>query len=132
MQPSKLVTLIGAVYSFYYPRLSVIELEAEDITYQAINDLIGKQLRVMVKMNDEKTGNKIVQFMGIKKELPVPETVKVAAVSKKALARPNAQHEELQDDPTPAKKAVQVKAKLDDDTPGKEPLPWESEDEPVE
>lgn len=132
MQPSKLVTLIGAIYSFYYPRLSVIELEAEDITYQAINDLIGKQLRVMVKMNEDKTGNKIVQFMGIKKELPVPETVKVAAVSKKALARPqtttNENHEELQDDPTPAKKPAKAEEK---DASGTRPLPWES-DEPEE
>jgi hypothetical protein len=106
MQPSKLVTLFSAVYGFYYPRMSVIELEAEDITPQVVNDLIGKQLRVMVKLNEDKTGNKVVEFMSIKQELAVPETVKVAAVSKKMVARPgsdepttNATHPETQDNP---------------------------------
>jgi flavin-dependent dehydrogenase len=88
MSPSKLVELVKAVYAFYYPKLSVVELEAEDMTIKVINDLIGKQLRVNVKLNAEGTNNKVSDFMAIKKQLPLSEDVKVAAVPKKAVEKP--------------------------------------------
>jgi hypothetical protein len=87
-KPSKLVNLVKALYAFYYPKLSVIELEADDMNVGVINDLIGKQLRITVKLNDDKTNNKITEFMAIKKELAVPETLNVADVPKKHLATP--------------------------------------------
>lgn len=86
--PSKLVSLVKAVYGFYYPDLSVIELEAEDMTLPVINDLIGKQLRVTVKLNQDGTGNRITEFMAIKKELDVPDTITIARVPAKMLAKP--------------------------------------------
>lgn len=127
-QPSKLVTLFKAVYAFYYPKLDIIELEADDITLQAINDLIGRQLRITVKLNDDKTGNKVTEFMAIKKEMDVPDTIKVATVSKKMSAKvsepTNSKHKELEDD-EPKKE----KEPLDDYPTGDEPqrpLPWET------
>lgn len=89
VNPSKLVNLVKAVYAYYYPKLSVVELEADDMTPAVINDLIGKQLRVSVKLNEEGSANKITEFMAIKKELDVPETVKIASVAKKVLAKPS-------------------------------------------
>lgn len=75
--PSKLVTLVKAVYAFYYPNLSVVELEAEDMDFKVINDLIGKQLRIAVKLTTDGTNNKVTEFMAIKQELTVPDEVKV-------------------------------------------------------
>jgi hypothetical protein len=88
MQASKLVSLVKAVYAFYYPKLKVEDLTADEMTPAVINDLIGKQLRVSVKFNAEKTGNKVTEFMAIKKEIELPETVKLAEVAKKMLAKP--------------------------------------------
>lgn len=79
--PSKLVTFVKAVYAHYYPKLSVIELEAEDMTPEVINDLIGKQLRITIKVKPRSDGsgdtNNVTEFMAIKKELPLPEGVKL-------------------------------------------------------
>lgn len=84
--PSKLVTLTKALYSFYYPKLDVSLLEAEDMSEGVINDMIGKQLKVVVKLNEEETSSKVSDFMVIKKELDVPEEVKIAETS--LLSRP--------------------------------------------
>lgn len=108
--PSKLVTLTKAVYAYYYPRVSVIELEADEMTPAVFNDMIGKQLRVSVKINEEGTANKVSDFMAIKKELEVPEDVKIAPVAKKHLAKPGADA------------AANVKGS---DQEEGEPLPWE-------
>jgi hypothetical protein len=86
--PSKLVTLVKAVYAFYYPKLSVVELEADDMTIGTINDLIGKQLRVAVKLNADGTNNKITEFMAVKKEIEVPGDIVIQAVPNKMLAKP--------------------------------------------
>lgn len=84
--PSKLVTIVEAIYAYYYPDLSVKELEAEDMTPPVINDLIGKQLKVVVKLNEDR--NKITEFLQIKAELDVPEEIKIAET--KLTAKPAA------------------------------------------
>jgi hypothetical protein len=113
-QPSKLVTLVKAVYAFYYPKLSVIELEADEMTPAVINDLIGKQIRVAVKINEAGTGNKVTEFMAVRKELAVPEDVKVAAVAKKHLAKPTGEVATA-DEEKPAKVAKKPAAKVAED-----------------
>jgi hypothetical protein len=109
MSPSKLVELVKAVYAFYYPKLSVVELEAEDMSIKVINDLIGKQLRINVKLNADGTNNKVSDFMAIKKELPIPEEVKVASVPKKVQGKPEEAKVE------PAKEAVDEE--MDENSP---------------
>lgn len=76
--PSKLVTIFKAIYGFYFPTISITDMEAEEANSLMVqNALIGAQLRITVKLNDDKTGNKVTEFMSIKKELPVPEDVKL-------------------------------------------------------
>lgn len=109
MSPSKLVNLVKAVYAFYYPKLSVVELEAEDMSIKVINDLIGKQLRINVKLNADGTNNKVSDFMAIKKELPIPEEVKVASVPKKVQGKPS---QEAKVEP-----AKEVEEEMDENSP---------------
>lgn len=77
--PSKLVNLVKAVYGYYYPKLDISDLKASAMSAAVLNDLIGKQVRVSVKFNDDKTGNKITDFMSIKEELKVSEDIKIAS-----------------------------------------------------
>jgi hypothetical protein len=86
LNPSKLVNLVKAAYGFYYPKLDVSFLTADDMTAPVVNDLIGKQLRIAVKMNDDKTNNKVTDFMAIKKELEISSEIKVA--QPKSVAQP--------------------------------------------
>lgn len=126
-QPSKLVTLVKAVYAFYHPKLDVIELEADDMTLQVINDLIGKQMRVTIKVNEEKTGNKVTEFMAVKREIEIPSGIEIAKVSKKMAVREsaptNSKHAEVKDDPE--EKPRKEKEPLDDYPDDQRPLPWE-------
>lgn len=76
MNASKLVTIFRAVYGFYMPGIDVNSLKAAEVNSLMMqNVLIGTQLRVNVKLTDDKLGNKITDFMMIKKELPVPAEV---------------------------------------------------------
>lgn len=88
--PSKLVNFVKAIYAYYYPKLSVVELEAEDMTPEVINDLIGKQLRITIKVKPRADGNgdtnNVTEFMSIKKELELPNEVKIDAP--KEVAKP--------------------------------------------
>lgn len=73
MNPSKLVTIFKAVYGFYFPGINVTDMSAEEAdNLMNQNVLIGAQLKITVKMNDDKTGNKVTDFMSIKKELLIP------------------------------------------------------------
>lgn len=87
-QPSKLVNIVKAVYGYAYPKIDVLKLEAEDMSPQVVNDLIGKQLMIVVKQNADKTGNKVTDFMVIKKELDVPKDFGVVTVNEKMLDTP--------------------------------------------
>jgi hypothetical protein len=121
--PSKLVTLVKAIYAHYYPKLSVVEIEADDMTLPVINDLIGKQLRIIVKLNDDKSNNKITDFMAIKKELAIPEEVVIARVPKSMLPknRQNDPEPEAEEEAKPEKKE---KAEPEADAEGKSDLPF--------
>lgn len=114
--PSKLVTLVKAVYGFYYPKMNVMMLTSEEMTPQVINDLIGKQVRISVKLNNEKTRNKVADFMTIKAEIELPEFVKVAEVAKKMVAKPAAKA--VEDD-----KPVEPEAESEESEEGKD-LPF--------
>lgn len=114
--PSKLVTLVKAVYGFYYPKMNVMMLTSEEMTPQVINDLIGKQVRISVKLNNEKTRNKVADFMTIKAEIELPEFVKVAEVAKKMVAKPAAKA--VEDD-----KPVESEAESEESEEGKD-LPF--------
>lgn len=83
---SKLVAFTKSLYKFYYPKLDVMLLEAEDMTDAVINDMIGKQIKVVVKLNADETSNKVTDFMAIDEELEVPEEVKIAPT--KLVAKP--------------------------------------------
>lgn len=80
MSPSKLITIFKAIYGFYFPDTKVEEIPVDEVT-PLINNLIGCQVRMNVKLEDEK--NKIVGYIVIKEELPVPEDIKIATISKK-------------------------------------------------
>ncbi len=68
--------------------------------------MIGKQLVVVVKLNDDKSSSKVTEFMTIEKELDVPEEVKLAEtklvakpkISKIAEANAATEKEEVKDD----------------------------------
>lgn len=81
VNPSKLVTIFKALYGFYYPDLNVFNMSTPSIGM--INDLIGKQVRIAVKVKGEgdEARNKITDYTVIKKELEVPEGVSVATVA---------------------------------------------------
>lgn len=70
LQPSKLFNVFKAIYDFYYPQVNLREWKLDMINKAAINDLIGKQLRMTLSEEDGK--NKPTAFMAIKKELEVP------------------------------------------------------------
>lgn len=113
--PSKLVGLVKAVYAHYYPKLSVVEVEAEDMTLPVINDLIGKQLRVVVKLNDDKTNNKVTDFMAIKKELGIPDEVVIAKVPKKML--PKNRQDDTEENLDPVKETEEKATEKKSDLP---------------
>lgn len=128
--PSKLVSLVKAVYAHYYPKLSIVEIEAEDMTLPVINDLIGKQLRIIVKLNDDKTNNKVTDFMAVKKELEIPESVTIAKVPKKMLPKnrqddPEEDEPEAKEEAKPAKeKKAEPESEVKTEEKGKSDLPF--------
>lgn len=101
INPSKLVTILKALYGFYYPKLNVFNMSIPSIGM--INDLIGKQVRIAVKVKgdapvegeEDMRKNKITDYTVIKKELEVPEGVKVA---KTAASRTSTPVTDLPDD----------------------------------
>jgi len=116
--PSKLVTLVKAVYGFYYPKLNVNVLTAEDMNPQVINDLIGKQVRVSVKLNDDKTRNKVADFMTIKAEMKVPEKVEIVTIGKSMVAKPmTGQVEPKKEDEKPTEEKKEKAVVDPDDIP---------------
>lgn len=121
--PSKLVTIFKAVYGFYYPKLNVNDLS--EPSPEVVNDLIGKQVRVTVKLGgDNNQWNKITDYTVVKAELPVPDSVKIEAVKNVAVGTIDPQ----------AAAANAEEAKAEESESGEEmeedidrPLPWEGE-----
>jgi len=68
LKASKLYQLIKTVYKFYKPAVKVDEIKPEDITAEVINELEGKQLIAIVKIN-ENGNNKVSDVLSIKEEL---------------------------------------------------------------
>lgn len=115
--PSRLVTIFKAIYGHYYPKLDVGDL-SEPGTNQ-INDLIGKQVRVTVKVGGQDNNwNKITEYTKIKEEMEIPEGVKIEGVTsspKKAA-------------PAPAKASEPEKEEDEEEEMEEEidrPMPWE-------
>ena len=71
MSPSKLYLLFTAVYGHYYEKVDISKWDASMVNTEAVNDLIGKQLRISVQLQTNGK-NKITTFLPIKKELPIP------------------------------------------------------------
>jgi hypothetical protein len=67
---SKLYSLVKAIYGFYHDKVDVDTLHADDVNMDFINDLLGKQVVLSVKLVNGK--NKITDFAVIEKELEVP------------------------------------------------------------
>lgn len=68
LKASKLYTLIKTIYKHYKPQVKVDEMEPEKITDEVINELEGKQIMAIVKVNDNEK-NKITDIMSIKEEV---------------------------------------------------------------
>lgn len=74
LKASKLFGLIRTVYRFYKPDVKVEDMKPEDITDTLINELEGKQLVAIVKVN-ENGNNKVSDIMSIKEEVKLGETM---------------------------------------------------------
>jgi len=74
LKPSKLYQLIKTVYKKYKPEVKVDEMKPEDITADVINELEGKQLIAIVKIN-ENGNNKVSDVLSIKEELKTGEAM---------------------------------------------------------
>lgn len=70
LKPSKLYQLVKTIYKKYKPEVKVDEMEAGDITTEVINELEGKQIMAIVKIN-ENGNNKVSDVLSIKDELKV-------------------------------------------------------------
>lgn len=68
MKASKLYNLIKTMYRFYKPEVKVDTMDASQITDTLINDLAGKELIAIVKIN-ENGNNKVSDIMSIKEEI---------------------------------------------------------------
>lgn len=79
MSPSKLFQIFTAVYAYYHKDIDLNEWYPEMVNMQAINDLIGKQLRITVNLTQDKK-NKITSFMPIREELEPIKDEEVKAV----------------------------------------------------
>lgn len=87
ISPSKLMSIFKAFYAYYHPDIDVNDLSAPSMSM--VNDLIGKQVRISVKVKGDKPEegeedrrkNKITDYMVIKKELEVSDDIRVAKVA---------------------------------------------------
>lgn len=84
LKASKLYNLIRTIYKFYHPEVKVDEMEATEITDNVINQLEGKQLMAIVKIN-ENGNNKVSDIMSIKEEIKEGETMTPDQELQKAL-----------------------------------------------
>lgn len=75
--PSKLYNVIKAFWAHYYPKIDPAEVDAEKITSSVLNKLIGQQVLLVVKFNQDRTNNKITDFSPIKAVLEVPAEYKI-------------------------------------------------------
>lgn len=72
IKASKLYNLIKTIYKFYKPEVKVDEMTPEMITDDVINEIEGKQIVAIVKINDNGK-NKISDIMSIKEEIKVSD-----------------------------------------------------------
>jgi len=82
LSPSKLITIFKSIYGFYFPDTKVEDIPEDQVTDQ-VNQLIGSQVRIAVKVKEDES-NKITDYLVIKEELEVPEDVKIAEIKEKA------------------------------------------------
>lgn len=68
LKASKLYTLIKTIYKHYKPDVKVDDMEPEEITDEVINELEGKQIMAIVKINASNK-NKVSDIMNIKEEI---------------------------------------------------------------
>lgn len=68
LKPSKLFMLIRTIYRFYKPDVKVEDMQPDEITDTLINDLEGKQVIAIVKIN-ENGNNKVSDIMSIKSQI---------------------------------------------------------------
>lgn len=71
MSPSKLYSFAKAIYGYYHKKVDLSVIELSDINMNFLNDLIGKQLMLVVDERDGK--NRVTGFSAIKQEIHVPE-----------------------------------------------------------
>lgn len=74
LKASKLYQLIKTIYKKYKPEVKVEDMKAEDITAEVINELEGKQLIAIVKIN-ENGNNKVSDVLSIKEEIKTGEAM---------------------------------------------------------
>lgn len=77
VSPSKLYLIMRAVYRFYKPDVKINELKQDDITVDMINFMEGKQIRIVVALNN-KGKNKIASLLSIKEEIQAPIEIPTA------------------------------------------------------
>lgn len=70
LKPSKLFTLIQTIYRHYKPDVKTSDMLPEDITDEVINELEGKQIIAIVKIN-QNDNNKVADIMSIKEEVKI-------------------------------------------------------------
>jgi hypothetical protein len=75
VSPSKLYTIVKALYNFYDEKMDVDKLTLAELNMGFFNELIGKQLMIVVDLRDDV--NKVTGFSPIKEELEVPEKAKI-------------------------------------------------------
>lgn len=68
LKASKLYQLIKTIYKFYKPAVKVEDMKPEEITAETINELEGKQIMAIVKIN-ENGNNKVSDVLTIKEEI---------------------------------------------------------------
>lgn len=96
--PSKLVNIFKAFYGYYNPKINVYDMSKPSI--EMVNELIGKQVRIAVKVKGEgdEAKNKITDYMVIKEELDVPSDIEVAKVGEVKTSTPISEKQEASED----------------------------------
>lgn len=68
MKPTRLYSVIRAVYTYYQPKVDVDAIKPEDINDDTINYLEGKQVRASVEVTPA-SKNKVSKLLPIKSEI---------------------------------------------------------------
>lgn len=71
VSPSKLYTFVKAIYAHYNDKIDLDTIKVSDLNKEFFNDLVGKQLMLVVDLRDDK--NRVTGFSPIKKKIEIPE-----------------------------------------------------------